>query len=171
MKSRRRQWHPTPVLLAGKSHGQRSLVGCSPWGHWVGHDWSDLAQQQHVKSEVWNGSKTYAFKSLYSVFTFSLGHCTFLYVFWLSSYVLIFSLEKVWGQELSHVMAITQLQMSEVPLRCLSHCISRWIEPSGAVFQLSLPNWFHQLSWYLPFGKCSVHVLKKRINASLVAQR
>ena len=31
---RRRQWHPTPVLLPGKSHGQRSLVGCSPWGLW-----------------------------------------------------------------------------------------------------------------------------------------
>ena len=30
--SRRRQWQPTPVLLPGKSHGQRSLVGCSPWG-------------------------------------------------------------------------------------------------------------------------------------------
>ena len=28
----RRQWHPTPVLLPGDSHGQRSLVGCSPWG-------------------------------------------------------------------------------------------------------------------------------------------
>ena len=28
----RRQWHPTPVLLPGKSLGQRSLVGCSPWG-------------------------------------------------------------------------------------------------------------------------------------------
>ena len=28
----RRQWHPTPMLLPGKSHGQRSLVGCSPWG-------------------------------------------------------------------------------------------------------------------------------------------
>ena len=27
---RRRQWHPTPVLLPGKSHGQRSLIGCSP---------------------------------------------------------------------------------------------------------------------------------------------
>ena len=27
----RRQWHPTPVLLPGKSHGRRSLVGCSPW--------------------------------------------------------------------------------------------------------------------------------------------
>ena len=29
---RRRQWHPTPVLLPGKSRGQRSLVGGSPWG-------------------------------------------------------------------------------------------------------------------------------------------
>ena len=28
----RRQWHPTPVLLPGNSHGRRSLVGCSPWG-------------------------------------------------------------------------------------------------------------------------------------------
>ena len=29
---RRRRWHPTPVLLPGKSHGWRSLVGRSPWG-------------------------------------------------------------------------------------------------------------------------------------------
>ena len=28
----RKQWHPTPVFLPGKSHGRRSLVGCSPWG-------------------------------------------------------------------------------------------------------------------------------------------
>ena len=27
---RRRQWHPTPILLPGESHGRRSLVGCSP---------------------------------------------------------------------------------------------------------------------------------------------
>ena len=32
--TRRRQWHPTPVLLPGKSHGRRSLEGCSPWGRW-----------------------------------------------------------------------------------------------------------------------------------------
>ena len=32
LEAQRRQWHPTPVLLPGKSHGQRSLVGCSPWG-------------------------------------------------------------------------------------------------------------------------------------------
>ena len=27
------QWHPTPVLLPGNSHGWRSLVGFSPWRH------------------------------------------------------------------------------------------------------------------------------------------
>ena len=40
---RRRQWHPTPVLLPGKSHGQRSLEGCSPWGRWG----SDTTEQLH----------------------------------------------------------------------------------------------------------------------------
>jgi len=29
---RRRAWPPTPVFLPGESHGQRSLVGYSPWG-------------------------------------------------------------------------------------------------------------------------------------------
>ena len=38
-----RQWHPTPVLLPGKSHGQRSLVGCSPWGH----SGSDMTERLH----------------------------------------------------------------------------------------------------------------------------
>ena len=28
----RRKWQSTPILLLGKSHGQRSLVGYSPWG-------------------------------------------------------------------------------------------------------------------------------------------
>ena len=29
----RREWQPTPIFLPGDFHGQRSLVGCSPWGH------------------------------------------------------------------------------------------------------------------------------------------
>ena len=33
-ETQRRHWHPTPVLLPGKPHGQRSLVGCSAWGRW-----------------------------------------------------------------------------------------------------------------------------------------
>ena len=32
MLIQRRQWQPIPVLLPGKSHGWRSLEGCSPWG-------------------------------------------------------------------------------------------------------------------------------------------
>ena len=39
----RRQWHPTPVLLPGKSHGQKSLVGCSPWGC----EESDMTERLH----------------------------------------------------------------------------------------------------------------------------
>ena len=39
----RRQWHPTPVLLPGDSHGRRSLVGCSPWGRWG----SDATERLH----------------------------------------------------------------------------------------------------------------------------
>ena len=36
---RRRQWHPTPVLLPGESHGWKSLVGCSPWDCYESDDW------------------------------------------------------------------------------------------------------------------------------------
>ena len=104
---RRRRWHPTPVLLPGKPHGQRSLVGCSPWGceesdtteqlhfhfhfhalekemathssvlawrvpgmgepggllsmgsHRVGHDWSDLVQQQQQSYKECRSQKVY----------------------------------------------------------------------------------------------------------------
>ena len=37
------QWHPTPVLLPGKYHGWRSLVGCSPWGRYE----SDMTERLH----------------------------------------------------------------------------------------------------------------------------
>ena len=37
------QWHPTPVLLPGKSHEQRILVDCSPWGR----EESDTTEQLH----------------------------------------------------------------------------------------------------------------------------
>ena len=39
----RRRWRPTPVLLPGKSHGWRSLVGCSPWSR----EESDTTEQLH----------------------------------------------------------------------------------------------------------------------------
>ena len=39
----RRKWQPTPVFLPGKSHGWRSLGGCSPWGRKE----SDTTEQLH----------------------------------------------------------------------------------------------------------------------------
>ena len=41
--TRRRQWHPTSVLLPGESHGRMSLVGCSPWSLWG----SDMTERLH----------------------------------------------------------------------------------------------------------------------------
>ena len=40
---RRRQQHSTPVLLPGRSHGWRSLIGCSPWGR----EESDTTERFH----------------------------------------------------------------------------------------------------------------------------
>ena len=41
-----RKWQSTPVLLPGKSHGQRSLVGYSPWSHKE----SDMTERLHFLS-------------------------------------------------------------------------------------------------------------------------
>ena len=49
----RRKWQPTPVFFPGKSHGQRSLVGCSPHGV--------------VKSQTQLSEHTCTRKALYSV--------------------------------------------------------------------------------------------------------
>ena len=43
LRLQRRQWHPTPGLLPGKSHGWRSLVGGSPWGRYK----SDTTERLH----------------------------------------------------------------------------------------------------------------------------
>ena len=46
---RRRQWHPTPVLLPGESQGRGSLVGCRLWGR-TESDTTKATQQQHQQS-------------------------------------------------------------------------------------------------------------------------
>ena len=45
----RRKWQPTPVFLPGESHGQRSLVGYSPWGHRE----SDMTEQLSTHTGWW----------------------------------------------------------------------------------------------------------------------
>ena len=48
---RGRHWHPSPVLLPKKSHGQRSLVGYSPWGHKE----SDTTEWRHLTKGTVHG--------------------------------------------------------------------------------------------------------------------
>ena len=51
----RRAWQTTPVFLPGESHGQRSLAGYSPWGHWrVGHNW--VSMQSDSQMECWTST-------------------------------------------------------------------------------------------------------------------
>ena len=47
----RRAWQPTPVLLPGKSHGQRSLVGYSPWGR-KESDMTDQYRHDHPGTQI-----------------------------------------------------------------------------------------------------------------------
>ena len=54
----RRKWQSAPVLLPGKSHGRRSLVGYSPWGRRVGHDWATERLHFHYHFQCFpSGSK------------------------------------------------------------------------------------------------------------------
>ena len=48
LSNRRRQWQPILVLLPGKSHGWRSLVGCSSWGH----EELDTTERLHFHSSL-----------------------------------------------------------------------------------------------------------------------
>ena len=64
-KTQRRQWHPTPVLLPEKSHRQRSLVGCSPWGHGESDTMSDLTFTFHfhaLEKEMATHSSVFAWR-------------------------------------------------------------------------------------------------------------
>ena len=58
----RRKWHPTPVLLPGKSHGQRSLAGYRPWSHKE----SDITEQLNLRTSTqdstWNSFNEFYLK-------------------------------------------------------------------------------------------------------------
>ena len=87
----KREWQPIPVFLPGESHEQRSLMGYSPWGCRVGHDWvtntythtppnlSNFTCAIHYRSLLWNrnatinalGNRLMDFKSATMVMFFS----------------------------------------------------------------------------------------------------
>ena len=47
----RRKWQPTPVLLPGKFHGQRSLASCCPWGYKIVR--LDLVTEEHWRTTMY----------------------------------------------------------------------------------------------------------------------
>ena len=66
-QSRRREWQPTPIILPGKCHGQRSLQDYSPWGHNVDIDFAkSVSMVKCIKVSI------YCFKNVVSRF----GHMT-----------------------------------------------------------------------------------------------
>ena len=48
-----KKWQSTPVLLPGKSHGQRSLVGYSPWSRIFGHNWATSLHFTSLEDNVY----------------------------------------------------------------------------------------------------------------------
>ena len=58
----RRKWQPTPVFLAGKSHGRRSLASYSPWGHkesdmteWLSMQECTIFKNWFTSEVIWGG--------------------------------------------------------------------------------------------------------------------
>ena len=55
----RRAWQPTPIFLPGELHGQRSLVGYSPWrSQKIRHEWSDLVSNHARINSTASRAKT-----------------------------------------------------------------------------------------------------------------
>ena len=53
-----RKWQPTPILLPGKFHRQRSLVGCSPWGYKVS-DLTEATERAHTYTHTHTHTHTH----------------------------------------------------------------------------------------------------------------
>ena len=62
----RRKWQPTPVFLPGKSHGQRRLVGYSPWGCKVDRTWR-LNKYTEACFKGWPQGKSRLWASSHSI--------------------------------------------------------------------------------------------------------
>ena len=78
----RRKWQPIPVFLPGKSHGQRSLSCCSPWGSPKVKYNLATKQQQYVRQDPASGP-------LYLLY--SLSRMLFSNIYkWLPSFLLVF---------------------------------------------------------------------------------
>ena len=71
----RRKWQPTPAFLPGESHGRRSLVGCSPWGHTASDTTEATQQHQALVLLLKPGeAQLQEYKSIWSITLSALGN-------------------------------------------------------------------------------------------------
>ena len=102
----RRKWQPTPVFLPGKLHGQRSLVGYSPWGH------------KESDTTKWLSTMT---------MNNECSHCTVVCPpLWLQSCFLSFSKHTEYVQNLGHFVKI-HVSALIPPLQQVIHCFGNVI--------------------------------------------
>ena len=73
----RRKWQSTPVFFPGKSHGQRSLAGYSPWGHRESDDW---VTNTHTEGHLSIISLVNTITQLLTSFLSHGDHCIFTVV-------------------------------------------------------------------------------------------
>ena len=76
-----KKWQPTPVLLPGEFHGQRSLVGYSPWGYRIRHNWA--TEHTHTPTLIYNPYSQIKM----NIYIYGLHHTTYILI--LFSFLLI----------------------------------------------------------------------------------
>ena len=156
----RRKWQPTPVFLPGEFHGQRSLAGCSPWGHKQSHMTEWLRHTQHLHYYSTSYHVCYYYIWVYCLlgfpyFTdgFVLHYLTFLslvewrYLIFSSGYLAYLIIKSV---PFSHSVMSNSLQPhglqhaslpcpSPTPRTCPNSCwLSQWCHPPS--LPLSTPS-------------------------------
>ena len=77
----RRKWQPTPVFLPGESHGRRSLVGCSPWGH----------TQSDTTEATWQAAGSHNYIYIHHMYIY-----TYIYVYILSHFSCVQLFVTLW---------------------------------------------------------------------------
>ena len=92
----RRNWQPTPVLLPGKFHGQRNLVGYSPWGHKESDTTEHMDMPEHTQTHTLN-----MFKRGFMFVCFFKSPPLVIFCIWLTSFLFSsFSLQYLLHQEI-----------------------------------------------------------------------
>ena len=76
----RRKWQPTPVILPGKSYGQRKLAGYSPWDRKkVGPNLATTQQQKFTRCKMTHFNHSKRYNSILRSFTMLFNHYWYLF--------------------------------------------------------------------------------------------